>query len=51
MLCLIYHRIYTSRVFIGLLFGVSSPTVCQSHGGTIGKAISAFLSEGRFIRG
>lgn len=29
LLCLIYYRTYTSHVFMGLLFDVSSPTVCR----------------------
>jgi hypothetical protein len=29
LLCLIYYRTYTSQVFVGLVFGVSSPTVCR----------------------
>jgi hypothetical protein len=29
LLCLIYYRTYTSQVFMGLLFDVSSPTVCR----------------------
>jgi hypothetical protein len=26
LMCLIYYRIYSSHVFLGLVFGVSSPT-------------------------
>ncbi len=29
LLCLIYYRTYTSHAFMGLLFTVSSPTVCR----------------------
>lgn len=29
LLCLIYYRTYTSQVFMGLVFGVSSPTVSR----------------------
>lgn len=29
LMCLIYYRSYISHVFLGLLFGVSSPTVCR----------------------
>jgi len=29
LLCLIYYRSYTSHAFMGLLFTVSSPTVCR----------------------
>ena len=29
LICLIYYRTYTSHVFLGLVFGVSSPTVCR----------------------
>jgi hypothetical protein len=29
LMCLIYYRTYTSHVFLGLVFGVSSPTVCR----------------------
>ena len=27
--CLMYYRTYTTHVFIGLVFNVSSPTVCR----------------------
>ncbi len=30
LLCLIYYRVYASHVFLGLVFGVSSPTVCRA---------------------
>ena len=29
LMCLIYYRTYTTHVFLGMLFGVSSPTVCR----------------------
>lgn len=29
LMCLIYYRTYTSHVFLGLVFDVSSPTVCR----------------------
>lgn len=29
LMCLIYYRTYASHVFLGLVFGVSSPTVCR----------------------
>jgi len=29
LMCLIYYRTYTTHVFLGLVFGVSSPTVCR----------------------
>ena len=29
LMCLIYYRTYTSHVFLGLVFGVSSPIVCR----------------------
>ena len=29
LMCLIYYCTYTSHVFLGLVFGVSSPTVCR----------------------
>jgi len=29
LMCLIYYRTYTSHVFLGLVFSVSSPTVCR----------------------
>lgn len=29
LLCLMYYRVYTSPVFMGLVFNVSSPTVCR----------------------
>lgn len=29
LMCLIYNRTYTTHVFLGLVFGVSSPTVCR----------------------
>lgn len=29
LLCLMYYRTYTSHVFMGLVFNVSSPTVCR----------------------
>jgi len=29
LVCLIYYRTYTSHVFMGLLFDISSPTVCR----------------------
>jgi len=29
LLCLIYYRTYTSQAFMGLLFSISSPTVCR----------------------
>jgi len=29
LMCLIYYRTYTSHVFLGLVFGVSSPSVCR----------------------
>ncbi len=32
LLCLIYYRSYVSHVFLGLMFGVSSPTVCRRIG-------------------
>ncbi len=31
LMCLIYYRTYTSHVFSGLVFGVSSPTVCRRN--------------------
>ncbi len=31
LLCLIYYRTYTSHVFLGLVFSVSSPTVCRCN--------------------
>jgi len=31
LMCLIYYRTYASHVFLGLVFGVSSPTVCRSN--------------------
>lgn len=31
LMCLIYYRTYVSHVFLGLLFGVSSPTVCRRN--------------------
>jgi len=31
LMCLIYYRTYTSHVFLGLVFGVSSPTVCRRN--------------------
>jgi len=31
LMCLIYYRTYTSHVFLGLVFGVSSPTVCRCN--------------------
>jgi len=31
LMCLIYYRTYISHVFLGLLFGVSSPTVCRRN--------------------
>jgi len=32
LLCLIYYRTYVAQVFLGLMFGVSSPTVCRRIG-------------------
>ena len=29
LMCLLYYRTYTTHVFLGLVFGVSSPTVCR----------------------
>ncbi len=29
LMCLIYYRTYTTHVFLGLVFGVSSPSVCR----------------------
>lgn len=29
LMCLIYYKSYISHVFLGMLFGVSSPTVCR----------------------
>ena len=29
LMCLIYYRTYTTHVFLGLVFDVSSPTVCR----------------------
>jgi hypothetical protein len=31
LMCLIYYRTYSSHVFLGLVFGVSSPTVCRRN--------------------
>jgi len=31
LMCLIYYRTHISHVFLGLLFGVSSPTVCRRN--------------------
>lgn len=31
LMCLVYYRTYTSHVFLGLVFGVSSPTVCRRN--------------------
>jgi len=31
LMCLIYYRTYVSHVFLGLLFGISSPTVCRRN--------------------
>jgi len=31
LMCLIYYRTYVSHVFLGLVFGVSSPTVCRRN--------------------
>ena len=32
LLCLIYYRTYVSHVFLGLMFSISSPTVCRRIG-------------------
>jgi len=32
LICLIYYRTYTTHVFLGLLFGVSPPTVSRTNG-------------------
>ena len=39
LLCLIYYRTYCSHVFLGLLFRVSSPTVCR-----VNKRITLLLA-------
>jgi len=39
LMCLIYYRTYTSHVFLGLVFGVSSPTVCR-----VNRAITRLLA-------
>lgn len=31
LMCLVYYRTYVSHVFLGLVFGVSSPTVCRRN--------------------
>ncbi|NOX40166.1 MAG: transposase family protein [Alphaproteobacteria bacterium] len=31
LLCLIYYRTYASQVFLGLVFNISSPTVCRCN--------------------
>lgn len=38
--CLIYYRTYTSQAFLGLVFNVSSPTICRRV-----KAITLILVE------
>lgn len=39
LMCLIYYRTYTSHVFLGLVFDVSSPTVCR-----VNKAMTQLLA-------
>lgn len=39
LMCLIYYRTYISHVFLGLLFGVSSPTVCR-----VNRAMTKLMS-------
>ena len=39
LMCLIYYRTYTSHVFLGLVFGVSSPTVCR-----VNRSMTCLLS-------
>lgn len=40
LMCLIYYRTYISHVFLGLLFGVSSPTVCR-----VNRAMTHLLAD------
>jgi hypothetical protein len=40
LMCLIYYRTYTSHVFLGLVFNVSSPTVCR-----VNRAMTRLLAE------
>ncbi|MCP4257271.1 MAG: transposase [Planctomycetes bacterium] len=40
LMCLIYYRTYTTHVFLGLVFGVSSPTVCR-----VNRAITRLLAD------
>lgn len=39
LMCLIYYRTYTTHVFLGLVFGVSSPTVCR-----VNRAMTCLLA-------
>lgn len=40
LMCLIYYRTYTTHVFLGLVFGVSSPTVCR-----VNRAMTHLLAD------
>ncbi len=40
LMCLIYYRTYTTHVFLGLVFDVSSPTVCR-----VNRAITRLLAD------
>ncbi|PCJ38689.1 MAG: IS5/IS1182 family transposase [Alphaproteobacteria bacterium] len=40
LMCLIYYRTYTTHVFLGLVFGVSSPTVCR-----VNRAMTYLLAD------
>jgi len=40
LMCLIYYRTYTTHVFLGLVFSVSSPTVCR-----VNRAMTHLLAD------
>lgn len=50
LLCLIYYRTYTTHVFMGLVFGVSSPTACRVINGISELLAAHFRMPERKVR-
>jgi hypothetical protein len=50
LMCLIYYRTHISHVFYGLLFGVSSPTVCRRNRDMTRLLAGHFLMPERKIK-
>ncbi len=50
LMCLVYYRTYTTHVFLGLVFNVSSPTVCRVNRAMTKLLASHFRMPERKVR-